>query len=590
MTILRTKCCAGETATEPGVACAPTVTDSTNHPSLGSTRALAIGSNPVTETLAFGCAAQVTFSIGAPGRHKLNIKVQPGGVPWRTYFVVWFDSPTALDPSVIGSISDITWGTRIKVSRAVGWTGSEDDPALLTGIALEQGGVKYFTEPTDVSHAPLFPPNPCCWPRLQANVKDEYCAGSEVDYTIGVHRADSAHRSTAEEAVLSNPYRLVGDWFGTLDVNGVPNDDIRPALDLYDSTPIDRVGMVFCLRSDVVARELDLLMVTAPLCGTISAHGSYKTAGPNDAPAVPGSLIVDEPLNAGVPGSMATAGAIYFNDDGETPLYGGDGGAFSSRDGMVLYETIGGGLGEYLSGVGWIPHTLPSPPPYTETFQLTAEVTWKRINDQDRRYRFDERPGGLPPTDRLHSQECGLMIAPFGKVTLGHQLALFEAGGALTSTGLVRVSQAITDRAGLADTYNLHPRAPYGWPCPCDELPDPGFCDGPPASLTGTYGTNPSTTRYLACNGSAIEDGTRLAMVVKRIPNSQLIAGGCIGDDWVAFRYIVEVWVNGRSLQSAPWLGDVSTLGWTWSTAVVNIGLVAHWGGAWSNLKVWHNP
>lgn len=79
-------------------------------------------------------------------------------------------------------------------------------------------------------------------------------------------------------------------------------------------------------------------------------------------------------------------------------------------------------------------------------------------------------------------------------------------------------------------------------------------------------------------------------MIVKRIPSSQFTAGGCIGDDWLAFRYIIEVWVNGRSLQAAPWLPFFQTLGYTWSTAVVNIGLVAHWGGAWSDLKVWHKP
>lgn len=584
MTILRTKCCGGGGSTEPGTVCSPTVTNPANHPSLGSTRAANIGSNPDTETLAFGCAAQVTFTVGAPGRRKLNFSVQPSGVPWRAYFVVWFDSPTVIDPSVIGSISRISWGTRIKVSRAVGWTGADDDPTFSTGIVLEQGGVKYFTEPRDVSAPQLFPPNPCCWQLLQATVQDEYCDDSNF-FTMGIHRADSAHRSTdGVEHVASNPYRLVGDWFGTLDVNGVPNDDIRPSLDLYDTTPIDRIGLVFCLRSDVVTSDLDLLFVTAPLCGTISAHGSYKTDGPNNAPTVPGSLIVNEPLAAGVPVGWTATNGIWMNDDGSHPLYGGAGGTWSARDGMTLYEAIAPWSLEYLAGVAYVPFTLPSLPPFSETFQITAEVTWRRINDQDRRYRFDERPGGVAPTDRLHSQECGILLAPFGKVTLAHQLG---HDGVLTSNSLLRVSQAITEYSGgLADYSNLYPTKPYGWPCPCDELPDPSYCDGQDPD-TGSYGTNPSMTYYAACDG-AIEDGTRMAVILRRY--SDLSAGGCIGDDWKAFRYYFEVWINGRSMRFAPFLGDTGFLGFTWSTNVVKIGLVAHFGGAWTDLKVWHQP
>lgn len=581
----RTKCC--PFPTEPGTGCTQTVTPAGQHPSLTSSRSLRMGNSPATETLAFGCAAQPALTVGAFGRHRFEFPVQATGGPWRAYFVVWFDAPTNLDPSVIGSLSRINWGTQLKVRLAEGWTDA-DDAQLLTGIVLEQAATKYFTAPNS-SNPTLYGFNPCCWQLLQTTAQDEHCAGSEVGWTLGVHRADSAHRSTPDvEHVASNPHRLVGDWFGTLDVDGIPNDDIRPALDLYDTTPVDRVGAVFCL-SGSTAGDFRIVAQLGPLCGTVSAHGSYRTAGPINAPSVPGTLIVDEPLDTGVTGGMGTVGGLYMNDDGATSLYGGGVGGWSTRDGQTLYETIGGGLGEYLSGAAWIPYNLPSPPPYNESFQLTAEVTWRRINDQDRRYRFDERPGGLPPTDRLHSQECGLMIAPFGKVTLGHQLAIFEEGQ-LTSSGLVRVSQALTDRGSLATDYNLHPRAPYGWPCPCDELPDPSFCDGPTGpSLTGTYATNPSVSRILSCLGGAIEDGTRLAMIVKRIPDSQFLSGGCIGDDWLAFRYTVEVWVNGRSLNAAPWFPSFQTLGYTWSTATIHIGLVAHWGGAWSNLKVWHN-
>ncbi len=584
----RTKCC--PSPIEPGTRCATIVSPTGQHPSLTSSRAATIGTNPATETLAFGCAAQPALTVGTTGRHRFDFPVQASGGPWRAYFVVWFDAPTQIDPSVIGSLSRINWSTSIKLRLAEGWTDAEDAPALQTAIAIEQAGTKYFTERQGVSPT-LYGFNPCCWQLLQTTAQDEYCPGSEVDWTLGVHRADSAHRSVeGVEEVLSNPHRLVADWFGEMGVDGIPNDDLRPVLDLYDATPVERVGAVFCLSCDV-AGDFRIVAQLGPICGTIAAHGSYKTAGPNDAPAVPGTQIVDQPLDTGVTG-MATAVGLYLNDDpGQASLYGGGVGGWSARDGMTLYETIGGGLGEYLAGSAWLPYTLPAPPPYSETFQLTAEVTWRRINDQDRRYRFDERPGGAPPTDRLHSQECGLILAPFGKVTLGHQLVLFEEGGPLTSTGLVRVSQAITDSGSLATDYNLHPRAPYGWPCPCDELPDPTFCDGPTGpSITGTYATNPSHTRILSCAGSAIEDGTRLAMIVKRIPSSQFTAGGCIGDDWLAFRYIIEVWVNGRSLQAAPWLPFFQTLGYTWSTAVVNIGLVAHWGGAWSDLKVWHKP
>lgn len=49
-----------------------------------------------------------------------------------------------------------------------------------------------------------------------------------------------------------------------------------------------------------------------------------------------------------------------------------------------------------------------------------------------------------------------------------------------------------------------------------------------------------------------------MAVILRRYSD---LSGDCIGDDWKAFRYYFEVWINGRSMRFAPFLGDTGFLG-----------------------------
>ena len=60
---------------------------------------------------------------------------------------------------------------------------------------------------------------------------------------------------------------------------------------------------------------------------------------------------------------------------------------------------------------------------------------------------------------------------------------------------------------------------------------------------TGSWCSNPSVS-YFAASDNAIEDGTRLAVVLRQ--HQSWIGGGDIGTAWRDFRYYIEVWINGR--------------------------------------------
>lgn len=573
MGMLRSKCCGGFGIAEPASACTA-VDNIPPHPSAPSTRHYVTGTPLATTLLTAGVtAASATLGDSTAGRHPLRLTATPTQAAWSMLLIVWFDF-TNLDPRQVGSLTGLGVGTYLKAS-----TETLHAVPIAAGVAIEQAGQTYLAL-TQRWPVPT-PTNPCCWIYAGAS------AGDNLACEVPTHYATSDNRTSPTEVVLSGGPVLSSDRFGVFNnTDGSINTDQRPNFDLGQTPhPVTRFGYVIGLTShplngpppvDFTAEPHTLKAITAPICGTISSPGMAAYTATSFNP--PGSLLVNEPLDAGLPAGWESIANVWVDDLTASPEGGGPGGLFTARDGFTLVETQRVSDQEYCAGIAWTTINVP-PAPYSDNFALTVEFTWRRINEQDRRY--DPATGWLAPD--IRSQSCGVWIGGLGRALLSHYITSAIVGGvpSLSGASSAQIQHPVHNWGGFAPNGQHYPATPYGWPCPCP-LPYPDLPSCNPA--TGSVGQNVTITNFLGCANASPENGDRVTFQVRRRLNDPAI--GCLDPGWANHRYDFRLWINGRHV---PF--DFADFGWVWiPTPPLRVGLMAYWGGGWSDFKVWFNP
>lgn len=568
------------------------------HPSAGREYVMTTTGTLNTATLQKQCVATLTLTDAANAigrRHLLDMEVTATTDDrWTALQVVWFDAPLNLNTKAIGSINTIVGGFTFKASSINPLVKPNDDagPWFVKGIALRQNGQTFYAL---FEHDLYSFGSSCCWQTMASGPTDQPCLSSGPGSLVqlGLHRPMPDNITSDTETVLSGRQRLCADWFGTLNADGTIDFSNRPNLDLHhEDNIVDQIGYVWGISSvpPFVAEDQwgargawQLSGITGPVCGVLTTSAFPYTAGADDAPQPPGTLEVDEDFSNGLPSGWTSSETtalpgVYLDDDIRFPSFGGPGQIFTGRDSMLVAEDSSRTDNEYTSGIAYIDLAIPSGP-QSESFTVTIEALWRRINEQDRRYVTAD---GWHPLD-IRSQECGIFAAPFGKLILAHRIAQLDVGAPLTQSASVQLTYPTTELGAPATgEYWLYPRTAFGWRCPC-ELNPPGIeCMNPGV---GTNSTNPSLGRAAQCGGTSPEDGTRMTMQIKRLPAR--LSSDCNFDlthEFAKRFYSIDAWINGRPVVG---YGSLFNAPMIWSETTLRVGVIAHWGGAWSNFRAW---
>lgn len=579
---------------DPGNECSSQ--DALPHPSAGRTYVLTTTGTLTTDTIQRQCSSTLmSLADSAKRRHLLDVEVDATAHDlWSLLQVVWFDVPRDLDTSVIGSVTAVVGGFTFKPSllEPIVKPNDEVGPWFVRGIVVVQGGTSYYA----LFHTPLYPlAGSCCWTDLRAGPVDQDCSTATIGLILrlGLHRPLPENQTSDTETVLSGTDRLCSDWFGVLNDDGSIDLTQRPNLDLsHDANVIEKIGYVWGLstcppfadQAEWGARGTwRLAGLTGPICGTLATASFPYTAGPDDAPQPPGTLVINESFASGLPSdwidsSTTALPGVYLDDDASKPLFGGPSQVFTGRDGMLVAEESARVDNEYNAGTAYLEIPIDSGP-QSPDFVLTVEVVWRRVNEQDRRYLTAD---GWHPAD-IRSQECGIFAAPFGKMILAHRIAQLGVNAPLTHRAVVELTYPVTEYGGPASgNYWLFPRTDYGWRCPCSLFPPEVDCEN---FSVGTQFTNPSLGRVASCLNASPEDGTRMTMRIKRLPAQ--VASDCnfdVSHPFASRAFQVDAWINGRKVIGFNTTHDWA---WVWSDNIIRVGVVAHWGGAWSDFRAW---
>lgn len=577
----RQKCCA---LAAPASACAG-ADDIPASATAPSTRRLHTTDTPPTTLLTANATASATLSPTGNGWQELALEVTPSAPAWAALLIVWFDNHTNLDPRDIGSITALSASARLRAKTA-----TTHGLPLAVGIALEQNGETYISLPSRLQLPDT--PNPCCWYSATATSKDYSPCGDPFTrfFDVPTHHPKPINRSTETTTVLSGGPTLCPDNFGTFDPTNAHIDrNNRPNLDVgIDPHPVARWGYVIGFTNwpqieeteptDYTPETHSLAATLGPICGTITSPGMAAYSDPNGFNP-PGQLVLDESLANGLPAGWQTNDDLWFDDDASKPETGRGGGIFTARDGATFVENSTTVDKEFATAVAYIDLPNIPPPPYSEDFALTVEFTWRRISEAKRRY--DNAEGWQPLN--LNSQRNGIFIGGTARCLLGHQITAERQGYGISHGSIIQWQQPVEDLGGFSTNGRHYPTGdiPYGWPCPCANLPPNIDC---PANGTGNFCNNNTQGYANTCASASPEDGDRVTYQLRR--NLDPFALGELDPDWAAHRYLPRVWINGREVH----FGTIGLFGWIWISNPLRIGLVAYQGGGWSDLKTWFNP
>lgn len=581
------RCCPSDF--EPLEACSTSLEYIPPHPSAASRRVCRTTGPLSVTTLAEGCAIDVTIGDSTIGRHPLSLSVTSSQPLWTALAITWFDEPTNLDPHVIGSLSHFQTQVALKLRDAIGWNVDEsslpvDDrsgPWLIAGAAVEQAG-QIYVAPT-LNPGSLITPNPCCWRLIGGGGTD-----SDSEPCRLTRRRFVSETSSDTEAVIGGSGQVVQDFFGQLQPDGTIDRDIRPDFNVGLSPhPITRLGFVIGLTSCpwelAVERHgaegtWSLAGVLGPLCGFVFAHGHPKTDGTTTDPEMPGTLIIDEPLNA-VPTGWVT-GDLSFDDEFYHPEGAGHGGIFTARDSALFIENVLTSVGEYPSGTFYKSLAVPRAAWQTGS-QLTMEWTHRRVRDADRRWPLP----GAPDPDEFRNQTSGVFVGGLFRLLMRHENAQHYDGGHEPGYYGWILSQCHRFGGSIRDN-SQYTEWPGEWPY-----------DGPdeppmPLSLPCVLPGEPGYDARQNCDRVAIQDGDRVTLTLRcqRQVQTNLWTGTPTTDRIDVWAWQSAVWINGRTAVDIVFGGTPSSGGGFYAIpplTTLRIGLLGLYGGGWSDLKAW---
>ncbi len=595
MTILRTKCCPGGGATEPGTDC-----DGTDfippHSSVGSRRQARITSGMFNLDL-LTAGATLTHGLGySPvGRYPLTLDVTSAQPLWTALVIVWFDQPANIDPRIVGAINSWQAGTQLKIARVSGWPIEEiltpiperSGPWLVAGAVVEQAGQIFVSQ--RLIQTDLLVPNPCCWMGAGGGGAD-----SLHEPCRATRRAFQSDLSSPTEDVVGGSGVLSQDWFGRVLADGTFDRDQRPDFNLGQSShPITRfgwcIGLTSCpwempSASHGAAGSWSVLGQLGPICGTLLAHGAEPYTGGTSPPEPLGTLEINEPLDT-LPAGWFPNG-LYFDDDAFHGSEASGPATWSNRDGATFVESLFGG--EYNGGT--LSTTLPiARSDWQHGARLTIEWTHRRVRDADRRFALP----GDPDPGEYRDQTNGIFVGGLFRWMLRHENAgrLDDAlGGGGTQP-----------RYGWLATGPVHPFGgqvlevpqytswPFEWDYDTDEEPNLPSPISWQLAGEGTF-----DARQLSCVLVAPNDGDRVTLTVDLAivtqPNNYTFDN--LTDTINVWRWTVRSWINGRLITPSLAVSDNAGVFFAPPPLTsLRLGLCAYRGGGWQDLKVWlHNP